>query len=508
MIETAQVDLIHRKLARIRSGAAARVLDLFAGCGGITVGFHAAGFEAVGAVELDEYAARSHAKNFFSSLPGHLHSAHAMARDITKTEPEDLLRELGYSEQPETLVDVIVGGPPCQAFARVGRAKLREIAEHPEAYLKDRRGNLYLRYLEYVRKLRPVALLMENVPDILNYGGHNIAEEISEVLELMGYETRYTMLNAVFYGVPEMRERMFLIAYRQELVPKNWFPEPTHWIDLPRGYHGSRQVALKTIRSDLFEDITHYLNPPQAGIAAGLPAVTAMDAQSDLPAITFHLNGNLKKGARRFDKLIPYPGSPLNDYQNLMRAWPGFMAGEGIYDHVIRFLPRDYAIFRRMHPGDQYPEAHLHAVRLFEERVKAYQQEKLEPLEKGSEAYEKIWKATVPPYDPSKFPNKWRKMEPDKPARTLMAHLGKDCYSHIHYDSNQARTISVREAARLQSFPDGFIFEGSMNPAFRQIGNAVPPLMARALAQKMIQELREGRVQHESEDRYQATVCV
>src|SRR5688572_21279239 len=73
-------------------------------------------------------------------------------------------------------------------------------------------------------------------------------------------------------------------------------------------------------------------------------------------------------------------------------------------------------------------------------------------------------------------------MEPDLPARTLMAHLGKDSYSHIHYDSRQARTISVREAARLQSFPDRFTFCGTMNPAFRQIGNAVPPLLAKALA--------------------------
>ena len=91
----------------------------------------------------------------------------------------------------------------------------------------------------------------------------------------------------------------------------------------------------------------------------------------------------------------------------------------------------------------------------------------------------------VPPYDASKFPNKWRKMWRDQPARTLMAHLGKDSYSHIHYDSEQARTISVREAARLQSFPDGFVFCGTMNPAFRQIGNAVPPLMAKALAEQI-----------------------
>jgi DNA (cytosine-5)-methyltransferase 1 len=73
-----------------------------------------------------------------------------------------------------------------------------------------------------------------------------------------------------------------------------------------------------------------------------------------------------------------------------------------------------------------------------------------------------------------------------------MAHLGKDCYSHIHYDSAQARTISVREAARLQSFPDGFIFCGTMNPAFRQIGNAVPPIMAYAMALTIKESLNKA----------------
>ena len=91
-------------------------------------------------------------------------------------------------------------------------------------------------------------------------------------------------------------------------------------------------------------------------------------------------------------------------------------------------------------------------------------------------------------------------MWPDQPARTLMAHLGKDTYSHIHYDSAQARTISVREAARLQSFPDGFSFCGTMNPAFRQIGNAVPPLMAKALATSIFRSLAAGRGRSAAEE--------
>ena len=114
------------------------------------------------------------------------------------------------------------------------------------------------------------------------------------------------------------------------------------------------------------------------------------------------------------------------------------------------------------------------------------------PLGPGSDEWKALHRDLVPPYDPDKFPNKWRKLEPEQPARTLMAHLGKDSYSHIHYDSAQARPISVREAARLQSFPDGFRFNGTMNPAFRQIGNAVPPLLARAIGSTLLRQLREA----------------
>jgi DNA (cytosine-5)-methyltransferase 1 len=158
-----------------------------------------------------------------------------------------------------------------------------------------------------------------------------------------------------------------------------------------------------------------------------------------------------------------------------------------------------------MNPGDEYPEAHAHARALFKERLRALAKTTGHAIRPGTVKYKALHDATVPPYDPGKFPNKWRKMERNLPARTLMAHLGKDSYSHIHYDSNQARTISVREAARLQSFPDGFVFEGSMNPAFRQIGNAVPPLLARALALKIRALISEKNVEKTSSE---AVNCV
>ena len=473
-----------RKIRRLRKGGQPRVLDLFAGCGGLSLGFHAAGFTIVGAVEIDPFAAASHALNFCHSPAER--ALHGVARDITRIEPQQLISDLKLGKTSQA-VDVIIGGPPCQAFARVGRAKLREVASHPEAFLNDPRSNLYLRYLNYVQELHPLILVMENVPDVLNYGGHNIAEEMCETLTPMGYVCNYTLLNSAYYGVPQMRERMFLIAYAEELGAKVTFPSPTHWVDLPKGYEGSRQVALKYLQSDLFN--VFYRKAPEASRTLHR-AVTAKEALSDLPPITLHLEGKLKRGARRFDEIAKYTnGTRLSSYANLLRTWKGFESNGGIADHVIRSLPRDYAIFRRMNPGDQYPEAHAHAMRLLQERIDELAK-KGTNIRLGSTAYDDLRKKIVPPYDAGKFPNKWRKMESDRPARTLMAHLGKDSYSHIHYDSDQARTISVREAARLQSFPDGFIFTGTMNPAFRQIGNAVPPLLAKAIADEIMKRIR------------------
>jgi DNA (cytosine-5)-methyltransferase 1 len=477
--------IIEQKVARIRAGGSPRVLDLFAGCGGISLGFSAAGFTISAAVEFDPEAAASHGRNFHDG-----DVAHSMARDITMTSPDRLAADLELGAVA-TAFDVLVGGPPCQAFARVGRPKLREIDNHAEAFKHDPRAKLYVDYLRYVDAFAPLAVVVENVPDVLNHGGQNIAEEIAEVLESKGYICRYTLLNAAFYGVPQMRERMILIAYRQEIADKVTFPEPTHFIDLPPGYEGARSVALKFLNNKLADDAHRYLPAPKPAPTLP-PAVTAEDALGDLPAIDARKllkSGVLRRGARRFDDPMPYGTEPHTSYAKLMRTWPGFEAPEALADHVIRYLPRDYPLFARMNPGDQYPQAYEHAVKMFEQHL-AQLAKQGKNVKRGSKQYEEIKASIVPPYDVGKFPNKWRKMWRDQPARTLMAHLGKDSYSHIHYDSKQARTISVREAARLHSFPDGFSFCGTMNPAFRQIGNAVPPLLAKAVAAEILKTLK------------------
>jgi len=496
MTDASDPKILNEKLRRIRASGGIRVLDLFAGCGGLSLGFKKAGFRIAASVENDPIAARTHAINFFKEEP-----VHAEPIDITAIEPDQLTRSLALARTTDVAIDVLIGGPPCQAFARVGRAKLREIAAHPTAFRIDPRANLYLRYLHYVKAFRPLAVLMENVPDVLNFGGHNIPEEISEFLNELGYECRYTILNAAFYGVPQMRERMFLLAYHRILERIPEFPEPAHYVELPRGYESSRHVALKYLRSrHLLAPSARFVEPPNPSPFLP-PAVTAAEALGDLPRITLHLEGRLKRGQKRVDEMTPYGLKVPSPYARMMRAWPGF-EGRGAIGHVIRYLPRDYPIFRRMNPGDEYPAAKRHAEELLRDEIARLAVNGI-LIREGSKEYAALRTRIVPGYDDGKFPNKWWKIELGKPARTLMAHLGKDSYSHIHYDSAQARTISVREAARLQSFPDGFIFEGAMNSAFRQIGNAVPPLIADAIALKMKEALVGGqfvRVNDEAPD--------
>lgn len=470
-------EIREEKLSRIRAGGAPRVLELCSGCGGMSLGLKAAGFDLVAHVEADETAAASYAINFQPPVAGR-QKAWALARDMTRSDPATLCAELGLKGAAVDQFDVLAAGLPCQAFARIGRSKLRHVTGDDDAFKNDPRARLYQRFLQYVEAIQPAAILIENVPDILNFGGHNVPEEISETLEGLGYLARYTLLNAAYYGVPQMRERLFLIAIDASLCEGPGFPKPTHAARLPSGYEGARTVALRHVPRS---GSRFALTPPAGG---GLPpAVTVRAALSDLPRITEHFKDPAAMRRRRTTDAFSYSSfSDLTDYATRMRNWPGLgKTHSGTDGHVVRLTPRDFEIFRRMRLGGDYPHATAIAQAIFEEQLEALTPRPPE----GSDAYNALRKALIPPYDPGKFPNKWWKLDPAMPSRTLTAHMGKDTYSHIHWDSRQKRTVSVREAARLQSFPDAFRLAGAMNAAFRQIGNAVPPLLAQAVGRQL-----------------------
>lgn len=468
------------KLARLKSGGRPRLLEICSGAGGLSLGLHAAGFELAAHVELDPEAARSYALNFGGARKRD--DPWCLPRDMEICSAGDLTSQLGLGRTAAAF-DVLAAGLPCQAFARIGRSKLREVAGKEDAFQQDPRAVLYRRFLQYVEDTQPLAILIENVPDILNFGGHNVPEEICEGLEAAGYRTGYTLLNAAWYGVPQVRERLFLMAVAEEVGTMPVFPAPTSYLELPRGYADSRRVALKHVGPD-----HHRFHPIQMPAETLPPAVSVREALQDLPAIYEHLSDPSIIRRRRLQDRVAY-GSPANvpaGYAKLMRNWPGFETREDSCGHLVRLTPRDFRIFRAMQHGEDYPKARALAESLLQAHIRSAGLKGLDP---ASQDYLDLREAMVPPYDPSKFPNKWWKMVPDLPSRTLTAHMGKDTYSHIHYDSDQARTVSVREAARLQSFPDGFQFAGAMNAAFKQIGNAVPPLLALAVGKALRAQL-------------------
>lgn len=478
--------LIHSKLKRIQKGGEIRYMDMFAGCGGISLGFLTAGFTPVASIEMDPWAARSHGANFGPRSVGGDRAAHHVPRDAVTETADTVFGDLGLRGATDNHIDVLVGGPPCQAFARVGRAKLREQARLREevtadqAFLVDGRVSLWERYVAFIRATKPVALLMENVPDILNHGGTNVAELVSKSLAEEGYDVAYTLLNSVWYGVPQVRERMILVGFHRSTGIKPRFPVPTHHLVLPSGYTSSKNAARRVIKA---EGSAHHRWIPDP--APDSPAATsASDALADLPhlyAEEMLRTGAIRRGAKNPSEPVDYTTrKPATAYSRLMREWHGF-ATKSTTGHVFRYLPRDYKIFAEIEPGWEYPQVHAYVERKIATWLAGRAQRGLPTSTRDPDvsAFITSWRI---PYDPTKFPNKWWKLRPDAPVRTLMAHLGKDSYSHIHFDSEQARPITVREAARLQSFPDGFVFKGSMNPAFKQIGNAVPPLFAYAIA--------------------------
>lgn len=454
-----------QKIGRLERGESPRLVDLFSGCGGITLGMERAGFQSVGGVEIDVHAARTYANNFHQGLSG-------VARDITTLSPAELLgvAESNVGEH----VDAVMAGPPCPSFTRVGRAKLREVMDHPEAFKLDPRTTLYLHAVRFIRDLQPLIVVIENVPDVLNQGGEIVGETIAEQIEMLGYNVKYSLLNAVNYGVPEFRDRFILIGLHRSLGEIPAFPKATHATQIPRGYESSRRVATRLVEA---LDASRW-SPVQYSSEGLKSAITVGEAIGDLPPIYEHLHREQRRGAKRLQTPIELKSSEdPAAYAEEMRLWPSYETTTALAHETRELTSRDYRIFARMAPGDEYPAAHRIGLELW----------------RASGSREERKRDFVPPYDPSKFPNKWAKMDASKPARTLMAHLGKDSYSHIHYDSAQARTLTVREAARLQSFPDGFNFSGTMNPAFRQIGNAVPPLLSFAIGNQIVQSLGLGR---------------
>lgn len=385
-----------------RSGNRPRVLDLFAGAGGFSLGFHWAGFHTAVAVDLNPNAIETLIGNF-----SHLGTTvlHKDLRTFTPHQLESLLVKAGQS----TEFDLIIGGPPCQGWSMVGRGKIRSLSETTgrPCPLKDPRNELYKRFLGFVKHFQPKVAVMENVTGMLSHAGQNVAELVAENLSKAGYTVTWAKINASEYGVPQFRERLFFVGVRNDLGMKFEFPQT-------KKTDGTRQFPLTTVR----------------------------DAIADLPTI--------RHGTKEW--IRPYGSSRnLSVFASRMRAGA---EQNSVFDHVCRtHNDQDLEAFRLMKQGGWYRD--------LPKRLKRYRDDI--------------------------FEDKYKKLSWSKPSGCVTAHLSKDCYTHIH--PSQARTISVREAARLQSFPDCFFLAGSMSSKFELIGNAVSPIVAETIATEVKRQI-------------------
>lgn len=399
------------------------IVDLFSGCGGISLGFQRAGFRCLIAVDSDPQAVKCYNQHLRGEM-----DAGAVLGDLSSIDSPSKVRSFlkDHGVHAETC-DVLVGGPPCQSFSVVGRNKVRALVESngdSEAYWREKeraRTTLFEAYVQFLETLKPRWFLFENVPSIRSHPQYeNIQKRFRNLRGADGQPLRYEIAQgnylASHYGVPQDRRRFLMVGYRSGSGVAGWI-EPTKQ-----------------------------------------PRVTVAEALDDLPAIP---NGH-------GEAVISYRSTPATPYQALMRDGLPDEASDLVHKHVCRtHTDDDVALFDRMRNGARFGDAEVQRI-----------MREVNPEHK------------LLKYSADKFIDKLHRLDQDRCAWTVTAHLQKDCYKFIHH--RQPRTISVREAARLQSFPDSFTFEGfAMGPAFRLIGNAVPPRLAEAFARSFLESDRQ-----------------
>jgi len=376
------------------------LVDLFAAPGGMSLGFEMAGFRC--------RAALDHNTDGCSTLSLNFPSAAVINEDIRKVTGRRILDEAGLCRGD---IDVVIGGPPCQGFSNVGRVKIASLVKKgiwnlgngEPRLIDDPRNLLYREFARIVVELAPKFLLMENVSGMVSYRDGQLIGDIEKELAGIGYAVDHAILDAVNFGVPQHRRRVFFLGNRLGIA--NSFLRNL-------GNGDNRSSADQVV--DVWSSI------------------------GDLPSL------KQNKGSEEME----YNKPALHPYQEWARE-----GSRMVFNHVARpHGKKDLVTFRHMRPGDKWKDL---------------------PRE-IRESYG---------YRDDIFNDKFKRLWKDRPAWTVTAHLCKDGYVYIH--PTQSRTITVREAARLQSFPDRFLFMGSRSSQFKQVGNAVPPLLAKAIALKI-----------------------
>ncbi len=418
-------------------------IDLFAGAGGLSEGFIRAGYTPLAHIEMDRQACNSlktraafhylREHNQLNIYEQYLHERQEkdtgiklwqqVPKEVTNTVINATIGEKTIDSIFENVdnlvgnktVDIVVGGPPCQAYSVAGRARMGKDVE------KDPRNELYIYYVKFLERYQPKMFVFENVLGIRTAKEGQPFRELQRLVSELGYKIKHRVLTASDYGVLQNRQRVIIIGWRTQDHLGN-----------PTNYH----------YPELLPETNKY--------------AVLKDLFADLPV--------RKSGEGHYCAPIEYT-KPLSKMP--------YLGESEIRNNHFNFTTQHIA-----RPNNENDRT------IYKIALDMYLGGKCERLD-----YSKLPADLQRHKNKQTFLNRFNVVNPYGPAHTVVAHIAMDGHYYIYPTPNptveNVRSITVREAARLQSFPDDYFFEGSRTSAFKQIGNAVPVVLAHKIAKEL-----------------------
>lgn len=506
------------------------VIDLFAGPGGLCEGFaslirgESREFDIRVSIEKDPVAHRTLSLRalFRSFPPGKVPEAYyqyirgeitreqlendpAVKPHVDKAYAEARCAELGKDDHTE--IDawireglagardwVLIGGPPCQAYSLAGRARMR--GNNPEEFEADKRHFLYREYLRIIREFSPSVFVMENVKGMLTsrHSGSRIFDRILNDLRSPGNGTHYLVRSFVVPG---------------EIENPDDFVIRSEDLGIPQSRH---RVILFGIRQDVAAAVPDLNNHPERFVLAGAPRVNARDVLDDLPALRSKLSkrtDGMPDSTANWQKALVNGLKELEKKRNAVPPRVLERAEWAVTKSFIhrstggRFIKSDLSMKSplaswyldpriggvTLHETRSHMESDLHRYLFaasFAREVK--RSPKLHDFPAALlPNHENVGGESVP------FLDRFRVQLRNQPSTTIVSHIAKDGHYYIHPEASQCRSLTVREAARLQTFPDNYFFEGNRTEQYHQVGNAVPPMLARKIGEVVLRLLQSVR---------------